>query len=88
MGKHRLTDRQRKFLHEALELYKEYPTVTFPRIRVENVLKNGCYYDDRSSRVDPPLPIVGTNRRSDKLMLNTIGETLKTYYAYHKKNNN
>jgi len=73
-----LTNNQREFLERAIKLYSRYPDLEFPRTRINNILYNGYYYDDKSSQTTEP--IESKTQTSDKVILNLVGQTLRKYY--------
>ena len=69
-----LTLEQRNFLNTLLKMYDEAKlgTVHIPSGRINNILKNSCYYDDKSSFNIPPTDIGPLGKFSDKDKLNRL----------------
>jgi hypothetical protein len=89
MSEYKLTDDQRKFLEYILSEQNNIMWIgnmTLPITRINNILKNGIYHDDKTSFEDPPKLII--NKRSkytDKARLNYIRDNFIVVIKKQKK---
>ena len=70
-----LNKQQRDFLEKLKKLSIQDGTFEGPWHRIDNILKNGVYHDDKSSYYTPPK--LGT--QSDRYLLNIVVERYKKY---------
>jgi len=73
-----VTNQQRTFLKYLGENHTgEY--AIGPWRRIHNILKNGIYYDDKNSFIQPP-KIVTDKERADKFQLNLIADKYRNRF--------
>jgi hypothetical protein len=81
-----LTLKQEKFLNLVLymvgqgEIYRHH----IPTLRIRNILQLGCYYDDHSSHIKPPMNIEGFSIPNDKEKLNEVAELIRSMHGKKK----
>jgi hypothetical protein len=74
-----LTLEQRNFLNTLLRMYDEdkLGIIHIPSGRINNILKNSCYYDDKTSYNTPPTAVGLLGKFSDKDKLNRLRKEVR-----------